>query len=102
MISIFDIAAVLSEQQLVELGVGDVNQLIYKSPVQANCASGLVCCVKPDQCDYVGTQMMGMPIFGDTIESVACVDEGRCTDELQGEMDVGCPEGQTCCVATVL
>jgi hypothetical protein len=59
------------------------------SPLPGNCASGLQCCVNPDQCDTVA-QSMGMT------DSISCVPAGTCTGltELPG-----CPSGQACCVS---
>jgi hypothetical protein len=71
----------------------------------ANCASGLVCCIREDQCEAVGEQIanpnsvvaMMMPGV-----SVSCGAPGSCTTTNEGysagELQTGCPTGQTCCV----
>ncbi len=71
----------------------------------ANCASGLVCCIKEDQCAAVGEQITnpnGMVAMMMPGISVSCGAEGSCTatneGDSAGELSTGCPSGQTCCV----
>ena len=75
----------------------NVEDIVSIPPAQANCADGLVCCIDTGECVSIGKQVMEVAILSGRIESVGCVDEGTCTGQLVGEMDVGCPEGKTCC-----
>jgi hypothetical protein len=75
---------------------------------QANCASGLTCCVNTDQCNAIGeslaANMMVKEVLGDSISNlkIECVAEGSCEaiaeDNSFGEIPTGCVTGQTCCV----
>lgn len=71
----------------------------------ANCASGLVCCIKEDQCDAVSAQISDpnsiVALMMPGIKA-SCSAAGSCTatnaDESAGELETGCPSGETCCV----
>jgi len=75
---------------------------------QANCASGLTCCVNTDQCNAVYEQLssntMVQGVLGDSISnlSIECVDTGSCAAKSEdndfGEIPTGCETGQSCCV----
>lgn len=72
---------------------------------QANCATGLTCCVDTDQCPSAGEQINGnemiSTVLGGDVTTV-CGSPGGCTATgdgyAYGEITVGCPSGQTCCV----
>lgn len=64
----------------------------------ANCGDGLVCCLGTDQCDGFRKEFASQPGLDFLVSSVTCVEPGQCEGVISGEVALGCPGGQSCCV----
>lgn len=75
----------------------------FDLPVTINdCEEGFVCCINTDECESVYNQIKSHPVFSSWTSGllITCTSSDLCNSYNGTPLQVGCPEGEICCVGT--